>query len=462
MKKILFSLFCLSLSLSSFSQCWSKLGGGGDYFVALKTDGSLWAWGNNNYGQMGNGTNTGTFPAPVQVGNSTNWSKISGGDQHILAIKNDGTLWGWGYNFWGQLGNSSSTNQTTPIMIGSDNDWLQAVAGGNNSFALKTNGKIYAWGHNGYGQLGNGTTSANPVLIPPTQIGTDSNWTQIAGGSGHCMALKSNGTLWGWGYNTTGQVGVNSTTNITVPTQIGTANDWAKVFCGDAHTLALKNDGTLWAWGTNNYGQVGNGNNTSQLAPVLIDSMHNWSNITGGSSHTLAITSNGELFVCGYNGYGALGTGNTTSLNTLTQIGMGTPWSTAGAGWYFSQVMRTDGTLWGWGKNNFGQAGIGTSGGNVLTPSIVGSSGCNPTQSYTWQEKGLMIYPNPSAGNNQLVISKTDEFIKEVLVIDMTGTVVLKPTGYSNTIDIRSLANGIYTIQVQTDKASYKEKFVRN
>lgn len=463
MKKILLGLLTLSISLNSLAQCWSKLGGGGDYFVAMKSDGTLWTWGNNTYGQLGNGTTSGNFPTPAQVGTLNTWSKISGGDQHILAIKNDGTLWAWGYNFWGQLGNLSSTNQNTPFQVGTDNDWLQAVAGGNNSFALKTNGKIYAWGHNGYGQMGNGTVSSNPVLVAPTQVGTDSNWAQIAGGSGHCMAIKTDGTLWGWGYNTTGQVGVNTNTNVTVPTQVGTANDWAKVFCGDAHTLALKNDGTLWSWGTNNYGQLGNGNTTSQLAPVLIDSMHTWSSIAGGASHTLAITTTGNLFVFGYNGYGQLGNGTSANsgISTLTQIGNGFSWSLAGAGWYFSEAMRTDGTLWGWGKNNNGQTGISVSGANVLTPSIVVTSGCNPTETGTLPSHAISIYPNPTSGSHQLIIS-SDDPIQEIVIMNLTGQITFKQTGQNKLIDISRMKEGVYTIQVITTSGRIVEKIILN
>lgn len=460
MKRIVLFIIAILLTTTAFPQCWSKLGGGGDYFVALKTDGSLWGWGNNNYGQLANGSFSGTSTSPTQIGTGTSWSTISGGDQHILALKNDGTLWAWGYNFWGQLGNANTVNLSAVTMVGTDNNWLQAVAGGNNSFALKTNGKIYAWGHNGYGQHGNGTTSATQVLILPTQVGTDSNWAQIAGGSGHCMALKSNGTLWGWGYNTTGQVGVNSTSNVLVPTQVGTDSDWAKVFCGDAHTFAIKTNGSLWAWGTNNYGQLGNGNTTNQLTPVLIDTLHAWANIIGGSSHTLAVTTNGDLYVCGYNGYGALGNGTTVALNTLTQIGTGSSWSHVGAGWYFSEAIKSDGTAWGWGKNNYGQTGSGTSGGNVLLPASVNSIGCTPTEIQFVEQQDILVYPNPSRVDEQVVISSKLPF-QEVLIFNLHGELVYKQLDSKKSLELHHLPEGMYVLKIKTNQSVQTRKLIR-
>lgn len=298
-------------------------------------------------------------------------------------------------------------------------------------------------------------------MIPPTQIGNDSNWVQIAGGSGHCMALKSNGTLWGWGYNTTGQVGVNSTTNVLAPTQVGNDSNWAKVFCGDAHTLALKTDGTLWAWGTNNYGQVGNGNTVNQLVPVLIDSIHTWIAIAGGASHTLALTSNGELFVCGYNGYGALGNGTTTSSSSFIQINSASTYSAVGAGWYFSQAIKSDGTDWGWGKNNYGQTGTGTSGANVLTPGSVASAGCLPTQVQTLTQEGLSIHPNPVHSGQSIQI-ETSEEINEILVYNISGQLALHQQGHKNKVQTNSLGSGMYIVQVVKGKAVYTQRVVLN
>ena len=155
----------------------------------------LWTWGSNQYGQIGNGTKTAQAVAnpPAQITPTMNWRKISCGYRHTCAIKNDGSLWAWGYNRDGQLGNGTTTDQTAPIQIGTSTDWKEISCGGTYTLALKTDGTLWAWGTNDNGQLGNGTTTKETI---PIKIGIDTDWQKISCGYDHSLAIKNDGTLW--------------------------------------------------------------------------------------------------------------------------------------------------------------------------------------------------------------------------------------------------------------------------
>ena len=212
--------------------------------LAVKSDGTLWAWGNNYEGQLGTGTVGEQLPSPLQVGTASNWAMVACGQYHTLAMKSDGTLWGWGRNGNGQLGDGTGTTTNSPVQVGTANNWVTVASGAYHALALKSDGTLWAWGHNGVGQLGDGSTTQR---LSPVQVGTANNWATVACGAGHTLAVKGDGTLWGWGDNQYGQLGDGTTTQRLSPVQVGTASNWATVGGGQYHTLALKSDGTLWA-----------------------------------------------------------------------------------------------------------------------------------------------------------------------------------------------------------------------
>ncbi|MBI4650946.1 Ig-like domain-containing protein [Candidatus Desantisbacteria bacterium] len=288
---------------------WLEAAGGVSHTVAIKTNGTLWAWGKNDYGQLGDGTLS-NRNAPVQITNDGNWLKIASGWYHNTAIKTDGTLWGWGYNYYGQLGDGTNVTRYSPVQIGTNNNWLKAAAGTGYTMAIKTDGTLWAWGYNNYGQLGDGTNTNKSV---PVQIGTGTDWTEIACGSDRSAGIKSNGTLWMWGY------GINN-----IPVQTGTDRNWSKVVCSQYHTVAIKTDGTLWAWGSNDYGQLGDGTNIDKSTPAQIGTLNNWSLISAGYEYTIALTSDGSIFTWGRNISGQLGDGTTVNKNKPIEIGQDT------------------------------------------------------------------------------------------------------------------------------------------
>src|SRR3990170_1702479 len=201
---------------------------------------------------------------------STNWASVSAGALHTIAIKRDDTLytlWAWGYNASGRLGDGTTTNRTTPTQIGTATTWSSVFSGEHHTAAIKTNGTLWAWGRNNSGQLGDGTIISKTT---PTQIGAETTWSSVSGGGWHTVARKSDGTLWAWGYNDDGQLGDGTIISKTTPTQIGAETTWSSVSGGGWHTVARKSDGTLWAWGDNYYGQLGDGTTTDRTTPTKI------------------------------------------------------------------------------------------------------------------------------------------------------------------------------------------------
>ncbi len=241
-----------------------KISGGISYSVAIKSDGTLWAWGLNAYGQLGDGT-TIDKNVPTQIGTDTNWASVAAGDRHTVAIKTDGTLWAWGYNANGQLGDGTTALKIVPIQIGTGTNWILVDAGARHTVAMKNDASIWAWGDNSRGQLGDGTTTTRLV---PTKIGSNT-WVMINAGALHTAAIDTAGKLWTWGANNYGQLGDGTLVDRLVPTHIGTDTTWVQVNAGDNHTVAIKAAGTLWAWGYNNYGQLGDGTTVNKTAPPL-------------------------------------------------------------------------------------------------------------------------------------------------------------------------------------------------
>ena len=293
---------------------------------------------------------------------TTTWKSVSSHHYNNIAIKTDGTLWTWGYNNLGQLGDGTTVDRDKPVQIGVRNDWAQAIAGYQFYFAIKTDGTLWAWGSNSTGIFGDGTTISR---LYPTQIGTATNWKSIHHYFTHVVALKTDGTLWAWGGNSYGQVGDGTTTTQLTPVQIGTDTDWVSVSVGLQHSLALKADGTLWGWGSNQYRQLGNSTIVPLLrntVPVQLSSDTDWKTVQTTTFSSFAIKENGTLWGWGNNTWGQLG--DPSILNddgTITQIGTSTWLSIAhaGADRFHSLGIKTDGSLWAWGWNEYGQLGKG-------------------------------------------------------------------------------------------------------
>jgi alpha-tubulin suppressor-like RCC1 family protein len=330
----------------------------------------LFGWGANdssNQGDIGNNTEINSS-SPVQIGSDTNWLLVASGGAFKLAIRTDGTLWGWGrgQSAYGALGLNSTHNITrsSPVQIGSLTNWSDVSAGGQVSGAIKTDGTLWTWGRATGGALGlNRTYPAQQHYISvssPTQIGADTNWYKITVQADNMWAVKTDGTLWAWGSNGGGH-GSNSTTARSSPTQVGALTDWSKLTARQGAKGTVKSNGTLWLWGGNGSGTVGDGTAISRSSPVQVGALTNWYEVSSGTYATGATKTDYSLWTWGNGDYGALGQNLNygSSRSSPVQVGTGNNWYRISGNNRFFMSIKTDGTLWGWGyQSNYGNLGI--------------------------------------------------------------------------------------------------------
>jgi alpha-tubulin suppressor-like RCC1 family protein len=322
---------------------------GNDHSLSVHADGTLWAWGDNAYGQLGIPTTTARAARPVQVGTATDWVMVAAGQYHSLGLRADGTLWAWGLNRYGQLGNATGTGtaaaNATPTQVAGT--YTQVAAGANHSLGLQADGTLYAWGSNTGGQLGNatGTNTANAYPTPTQVAGI---YTQVAAGGFHSLGLRADGSLYAWGYNQFGQLGNATGTGTlnptTTPTQV--AGTYTQVAAGYYHSLGLRADGTLYAWGYNSGGQLGDGTTNPNATPTQVAGTY--TQVAAGQYHSLGLRADGSLYAWGFNGFGQLGnaTGNPAPTPTPTPAGTALNTRSLAMGSNFGLAVRGDGTLW--------------------------------------------------------------------------------------------------------------------
>jgi alpha-tubulin suppressor-like RCC1 family protein len=227
----------------------------------LKNDGTVWAFGDNTYGQLGNGTNTGSM-MPVKVPSLTGVVYIACGTYFSFAVKNDGTVWGWGYNAYGQLGNGANTDSNIPVQATGLTGVIAVSCGYKHSLALKNDGTVWSCGENLYGALGQGTNGTATNSSTFIKINTLSGVRAISAGVNHSHVVKNDGTVWCWGYNITGQVGNGTTTEVDAPVQISGLSGATAIASNDGNVIVLKTDGTTRTWGSNFSGEAGTGSAT--------------------------------------------------------------------------------------------------------------------------------------------------------------------------------------------------------
>ena len=329
-----------------------QIAAGSSFGLALRSDGTVWAWGSNGAGQLGDGTVTSDQTIPVQVTGLTGVVAVAAGTDQSLALRSDGTVWAWGGDRYGQLGDgANSSAQPTPVQVTGLTGVTKIAAGGLFSLALRSDGTVWAWGYNAVGELGNGTTSDSNV---PVQITGLARVTAIAAGEGDsAMAIRrdpirrypkiSVTSVWTWGSNDAGQLGDGTLSSHLVPEQvtgIGT-RAIAGIAVGNGFELALGADGSVWAWGADSYGQLGIGPQFTRFTrPVqAIAPGSGIIQLSAGVNHALAVRSNGTVLAWGKNSYGELGLGNTDPAGGPVQVpGLGGALQVT-AGWEFTLAL---------------------------------------------------------------------------------------------------------------------------
>ncbi len=353
--------------------------------VALKRDGTVLTWGDNSHGQLGNGARI-FLTTPATVSGFTGAAAIAAGGIHSVALKSDGTVWAWGNNdVADQLGDGTGVNRSVPGQVPGLSGITAIAAGYYHTLALKAGGSVLAWGYNFSNQLGTGVSAGPSSLI---QVNGVSQVTAISAGDAHSVALEADGSVWTWGANDVGQLGDGSVTGQyqgrAVPQAVPGLTRIVAIAAGGSHTLALRSDGTLWAWGSNYSGQLGDGTTTDRAKPVQVAGFNNVVTIAAGENHSVAVTSDGTVWAWGVNYDGRLGNGSTQdSAIPVAVIGLNGVAGISGGGSH-TLARKADGTVWSWGPNDLGQLGDGTEAMRVAPVVVLRENGTGSLQANDW------------------------------------------------------------------------------
>ncbi|NMO95086.1 S-layer homology domain-containing protein [Paenibacillus lemnae] len=329
-----------------------KLSAGFYHAVSLVSSGEVYSWGQNTKGQLGN-ESTVSRSGPVRTKGLTDVIEIATGARSSMALKRDGTVWSWGANEQGELGIGTEVNVNVPVQV-QGLPAIRAIAGsvGYHMLALDEEGEVWGWGRNDDGEVGDGTLVKR---TSPVKVQGLSGVVQIAAGEYNSLALKSDGTVWAWGHNGYGELGDGTRTNRSLAVQVNGLNDVKSISAGTFFSLALKNDGTVWAWGRNIYGTLGDGSRSDRSLPVQVQNLQDITKISAGAHHSLALDADGNVWGWGANNHGQLGQGNELSTTVPLQAAGIDSVIDIAAGGYFSLALKDSGILWAWGYGRGGE-----------------------------------------------------------------------------------------------------------
>jgi len=333
------------------------LAAGSEHTCVIKSDHSLWCWGNNSEGEIGDGTKE-MRTSPVRVGEDNDWTKIALGLQYSCATKLDHSLWCWGDNSETQLGDATLDEIFVPTQIdlGHDVESLNLASQTQTTCEIDTLNTLYCWGQNFWGQAGSDTYD---TPVAPAQVGEEGEWSSVTVGALHGCAIKLNGTLWCWGANYLGQLGNGTYVGTIAPLAIGELENWQFTSVGSSESCVINDEGDLWCWGFNASGQLGDGTEDLQGTPVAIAEEESWSSVSiGGGAFTCAIHTDKSLWCWGDNASGQLGDGSLDNKNTPYQIDAGNDWAIIQTGDSHACALKTSGDLYCWGKGASGQLGV--------------------------------------------------------------------------------------------------------
>lgn len=436
---------------------WAKVAQGENFTVALKSDGTLWVWGRNLYGLLGDGTGANTeIKHPTKIGNDSNWTDVSAGRYFALGKKANGDLYGWGANDYGQLGLGNGTNVFSPTLI--QQNVSAFSAGYYHTAVVKTDGTLWSAGYNEWGNLGMGSLSSyNNTFIQEATNAT--NWKSVGTGYYNSFAIKTDGTLWTAGSNVYGQNGLgtpataggNTTSTFT---KVGTDTNWDSVSGGFYHAVGLKTNGELWSWGLNNDGRLGLGTTGGTLYVPQQVPGNTWKSVSATYNGSAGLKTDGSLWTWGSNEYGKLGIGNNTDANVPTQVGTDNNWSNIPSryGYYSTAAVKTDTSMYSWGWDGYWQ--LGNSDGTTTNSNVPTKVTCADTVlgvNDVISNKKVSLYPNPA--KDFIVL----ESAKSVKIYNMVGSVVKSFNDMKDSkINISDLPAGIYIVKINDSNEGIK------
>lgn len=352
-----------------------SLSAGSYHSMVVLMDGTVWTWGYNYHGQLGVGLpeveeGSGEDPRPlnsavaIQVTSLSDCIQVSAGDIHSVALLGDGTVWAWGDNFYGQLGNGGGDDETSPILVETLSDIVVLAAGGRHTLALKADGTVWSWGSNQTGQLGTGMDKTDlPAMVPGLE-----DVMGVAAGMTFSMILKTDGTVWSWGNNAVGQLGDGTTDDSDTPVRVQNLQAVTNLAGGTVHTIARASDGTAWAWGLNSSGQLGDGTLENRLLPVQVLGLSGVVAVGAGLSNSGALLADGTAWFWGANDEGQLGTGDFEDSMAPVEVADLKDMMATTTGSYHTLAAGLDGRVWAWGSNTYGQLGNGAEGEDSSVP----------------------------------------------------------------------------------------------
>lgn len=437
-RTILIIYFLITTATSCIGQCWDSVAVGYASVFAIADNGTLWAWGKNTYGELGDGT-TIEKNSPVQIGTDNNWKEVSPSiapSAFTLAVKTDGTLWSWGRNNRGQLGDGTTVNRTSPVQVGSDSNWSSVAAGLRHSIAIKQNGTIWGWGSPERMAI---SVPWGADVLQPRQIGTDTDWKQASADNCVTVAVKTNNTVWGWGWNRNDMLNVPAESvvanDVWYPTQkIGGINVKA-TRTGDRTSIDIRTNNNVVPFGTPSYVK----------------------DIDFGVRAGLHIKlSNNTLWFAGV----VLG-GTSQIVQGNTQLGTATNWESVSVGDDSAAAINSNGQLYTLGSNVFGQLGIGTTGfNNATTPVLVPCPTALNTSTYE-MKKVLHLYPNPA---KSIFTLESDVTIDRLIIIDITGKELFNQifSSLHVSVDVSQYNDGLYIIKAISGDSQSQIKFIKN
>jgi alpha-tubulin suppressor-like RCC1 family protein len=446
---ILVCIFSIA-SITGNAQCWKQVSAGYDYALALATDGTIWGWGAGG-ARLGNGDSPGVFkPMPIKIGQDNDWKFVTTSDEVMsFGIKNDGTLWSWGWNYYDILlgVDTSLMNCYRPLKVGTASDWKFVDCGIKHCLGIKSNGALYGWGRNHWLNL---TNTVGYELIEPLQIDSSGAWMDAACGNSFSICIKEDSTMWavGFGYFD-GSLGLGSNAATGHFEQIGTSHNWVNVECNGRNCAAVNADGELYVWGFNN-GDLGAGHNDTISVPLRIGQNIVWKDVRLGTDHIVALAANGELYVSGDNMYGQYGFSQASSqvllkvpsMSNIIGISAGAKTTIAVQQ---SSIISTGQYL-----------NIDTTFIKNLEFSEV--TGCYPLNTAKVEVPAPTIVPNPVVNEFAIYPQNGDNY--DVAVYSATGSLILKQKTHTS-VNVAALLPGVYFVVIKANDKSFIEKVVK-